>query len=126
RPLLGHVLARLGGIAGLDGIVVTTSTLPEDDAVARFAREAGTECWRGPLDDVLGRMAMAASAHRADAVLRISGDSPLLDPRLVARAIQLFRGERDPTTSDLLPLPPAGRGQGEGVVGTAPTTFPAT
>jgi spore coat polysaccharide biosynthesis protein SpsF len=90
RPMLAHLLDRLRTIDALAGIVVATSLLPSDNPVAEFARAERVDVWRGALDDVLGRVAGAAAANRASAVVRISGDSPLLDPRIVRHAIELF------------------------------------
>jgi len=90
RPMLAHLLDRLQTIQALDAIVIATSLLPADDAVAEFGVAQGVDVWRGALDDVLGRVADAAAAKRASAVVRVSGDSPLLDPRIVQQAIDLF------------------------------------
>jgi spore coat polysaccharide biosynthesis protein SpsF (cytidylyltransferase family) len=90
RPLLAHALVRLQSVDRLDDIVVATSAEPSDDAVAAFAISHDVPCWRGGLDDVLGRLLDAAAAFRADAVVRVSGDSPLIDPGVVATAVQLY------------------------------------
>src|SRR5262249_16756079 len=70
---------------------VATSIDPSDDAVERFAERNGVKVFRGALDNVALRMLEAAQAANADAVVRVNGDSPLLDPALVDRAAHLFR-----------------------------------
>lgn len=90
RPLLAHVVDRLRSVERIDQILVATSLEPTDDAVAAFAESAGLICRRGSLADVLARVRDAATAQQADAILRISGDSPLIDPQLIRRAIDLF------------------------------------
>jgi spore coat polysaccharide biosynthesis protein SpsF len=91
RPLLAHLVDRLQRSAVLDVIAVATSTEPSDDAVAEFCAGAGISCQRGSLDDVLGRIQAAARALELDGIVRVSGDSPLLDPALVRQAVKLFR-----------------------------------
>jgi spore coat polysaccharide biosynthesis protein SpsF len=91
RPALVWLLERLERVEGLDGVVVATSDDGSDDAVAAFCAGRGTPVFRGPLDDVAGRMLRAGRAHGFDAIVRISGDSPLLDQRLVAHAATLMR-----------------------------------
>ena len=61
-----------------------------DDAVAAFAETCGVPCWRGALDDVLGRLRAAVAACQADDIVRVSGDSPLIDPAIVATAVELY------------------------------------
>lgn len=90
RPMLSYTIERLSSVKRLDAIVIATSTDSSDDPVMAFAERSGVACWRGELNDVLGRVRSAAAAHAADAVVRISGDSPLLDPALVRLAIDRF------------------------------------
>jgi spore coat polysaccharide biosynthesis protein SpsF len=91
RPLLGYVLEALSHARGLDGIVVATSSDREDDAIVAFARDEGIPCHRGPLENVAARVLGAARSLGADALVRVSGDSPLLDPVLVDLATEMFR-----------------------------------
>lgn len=93
RPMLGHLLEALAHCSAIDGLVVATSTAPSDDAVASFAGDLGVACHRGSLDDVAGRILDAAIAQESDAVVRVSGDSPLIDPALVDRGVALFRSD---------------------------------
>jgi spore coat polysaccharide biosynthesis protein SpsF len=103
RPMLAHTIERLRSIARIDVIVLATSTAKSDDAVVRFAAEWGVRCWRGPLDDVLGRIRGAAEACAADAVIRISGDSPLIDPAVVRRAVDLFQAGGGELVTNVFP-----------------------
>lgn len=91
RPALGWLLERLKHADSLNRIVVATSTDASDDAVATFCAEHGVDCHRGSLDDVAGRLLEAARRFDLDAFVRISGDSPLLDQRLVDLAVALLR-----------------------------------
>jgi spore coat polysaccharide biosynthesis protein SpsF len=94
--LPGKVLEDLGGIPVLtwvvracraarlvDDVVVATSNLPGDDAVADLARELGTPVVRGSEDDVLSRYLQALDEHPADAVVRITADCPFTDPAVI-------------------------------------------
>jgi spore coat polysaccharide biosynthesis protein SpsF (cytidylyltransferase family) len=85
-----RLLERLHTVAEAERIIVATSDRPQDAAVAEFAASAGVATFRGPLDDVLARFVGAADAYGLDALVRVSGDSPLLDPGLVSAALRLF------------------------------------
>jgi spore coat polysaccharide biosynthesis protein SpsF len=91
KPLLQYLLERLGNAECLDGIVVATSDAEADSQIAAFCTKAGVPVFRGSLFDVAGRVAGALEAHPFDAFVRVNGDSPLLDQRLVDRGIRLFR-----------------------------------
>ena len=95
RPVLSWVV-RAAQVAGcFDDVVVATSTLPDDDAVARLAGEAGAAVVRGPVDDVLDRYLLALDAHPADAVVRLTADCPLLDPALLRTVVAAWRAAPD-------------------------------
>jgi spore coat polysaccharide biosynthesis protein SpsF len=93
RPMLGYLLEGLTHCRSIDSVVVATSADASDDAVARFAQASGVRCHRGSLEDVASRLLGAADAVRADALVRLNGDSPLLDPAVVDRGVELFRSE---------------------------------
>lgn len=87
EPLLIRLLERLRRASRVDEVVVATTDRPQDDAVAALARRADVACHRGSETDVLARMCGAARAHRADAVVRITGDCPLVDPAVVDQVV---------------------------------------
>jgi spore coat polysaccharide biosynthesis protein SpsF len=90
-PALELMLGRLRRATEVDEIVVATSTERPDDAVAKLAEGAGASAVRGPLDDVLGRLALALEQHPADAIVRLTGDCPLVDPEIVDAVVRRWR-----------------------------------
>jgi spore coat polysaccharide biosynthesis protein SpsF len=102
RPLVGHLLDVLRHAASLDGIVLATSREASDDAVAAFAEREGVSCHRGSLTDVARRVLEAATSAGAQVLVRLSGDSPLLDPALVDRAVDVFRTEGGDLVSNVV------------------------
>ena len=83
KPLLWHVVHRLRQCRTLDGIVIATSTHPRDAAIESFCRDNGVEVVRGPQDNVLARFALAAEKTKADVIVRVSSDAPLLDAAFI-------------------------------------------
>ncbi len=110
KPLLLYLLERLQRVKQLDGIVVATSLDPSDDILVDFCRESGVPCVRGPLEDVAGRFLLALQQYPADGFVRVCGDSPLLDQRLVSVGIEIFqRGGFDLVTNTLIRDHPDGQ-----------------
>ncbi len=101
--VLGYVVRALNRAEHASGLTVTTSTHPTDDPLAEWCRRAGVACFRGSLDDVAGRALAAADAVGAEAFVRISGDSPLIDPVLVDHAISLFQKADCDLTTNVFP-----------------------
>jgi spore coat polysaccharide biosynthesis protein SpsF len=111
KPLLWHLVHRLKQCRTVDKILVATSTDPRDDALAAFCAEERIDCVRGSLDNVLDRYRLAAEASGAQTLLRITGDSPLIDPGFVD---YLVRG-MTASGSDHVQLEPGARCAHEGV-----------
>ena len=103
RPTLEWLLERLGHAHTLDVVVLATSVAREDDPVAAFAEVHGVACHRGSLDDVAGRVIGAAHAHGLDVVVRVNGDSPLLDQRLIDRGVELLAESGADVVSNVRP-----------------------
>jgi spore coat polysaccharide biosynthesis protein SpsF (cytidylyltransferase family) len=93
EPMLALLLRRVAAARSLTGIVVATSEGSDDDPVAAAAVAAGAAVHRGPLDDVLARLAGAAAGHDG-AVVRLTADCPLADPAVIDETVQLL--ERSP------------------------------
>jgi len=83
KPLLWHILHRLRQCLTVDSVAVATSLESGDDAIQQFCAEQGITCVRGPLQNVLERYRLAALATGAKTLLRVTGDSPLIDPGLI-------------------------------------------
>lgn len=99
RPMLGLLLDRLARCTAVDGVAVATSDQASEDPVADYVAGRGVPVIRGPLDDVAGRFLVAARELGAQAVVRVSGDSPLMDPAVVDRAVRLFDADCDLVTN---------------------------
>lgn len=87
HPMLGLQLQRVQASKKIDKIVVATSLSPSDDPIEELAQQYGVECYRGDLHDVLDRYYQAAKKFSADHVVRITGDCPVIDPRLIDELI---------------------------------------
>ncbi len=88
--LLGHVIDAASHARHTSGVVVVTSVHGSDDPIEDWCSSHGVAIWRGPLDDVASRMVGAAKHFGRAAFVRISGDSPMLDPAVVSEASALF------------------------------------
>ena len=91
RPVIGRIFARLRACATLDTVIVACPTGEANDPIARFCARDGIGCHRGPEDDLATRLLGAAQGVGADAIVRITGDCPLVDPETVDRVVMAFR-----------------------------------
>jgi len=83
QPMLTRVFTRTSRSKTLDEVVFATTTDTSDDPVAEYCDFSGIPCTRGSLFDVLDRYYQAALQAKADVVVRITADCPVIDPQLV-------------------------------------------
>lgn len=88
--VLGHVVKRAGAAGNINQVVVATTLSSIDDVVVREAERLGVTATRGNELDVLDRYYRAACQVKADAILRITSDCPLLDSALVEAMVGRF------------------------------------
>ena len=92
-PLLQRIINRLKRSKLVDAIVIATTSNHEDDPIELLGRKLGVEVFRGDEFDVLGRVLQAAEQARAEVIVRITADCPLIDPDIVDDCI-LLRAQR--------------------------------
>ena len=83
EPMLARVVTRTGRASSVESVVVATTTLRADDIIVDLARQRGWAYFRGSEDDVLDRYYQAAVEAKADVVVRITSDCPLIDPSVI-------------------------------------------
>lgn len=91
KPVLWHVVERLKQCKHLTGIVVATTTLPEDDAIQKFCVENDVNYYRGSSENVLSRYYEAAKQFKAEIIIRITSDCPVIDPVLIDEMIHDYK-----------------------------------
>lgn len=94
RPLLGRVVDRARRVGQSYPVVIATTDRAMDDPIAAFAEAEGLPVFRGATEDVANRAVACAETHRFHSFVRISGDSPFIDPDLIREMIQIHR-EKD-------------------------------
>ena len=88
RPLILWTLAALTAVGRLDGVIVATTTLAEDDRLAALLRDRSWNVHRGSVRDVLTRCWEAVAPARPTLVVRATADNPFIDPAVVTAQIE--------------------------------------
>ena len=90
-PMIELLLSRLSKAKELDQIIVATSVDVRNLPLVEHVQKLDYACEQGSENDVLERFVQAAQKHKADVVVRITGDCPLVDPELVDEVIRRFK-----------------------------------
>jgi len=90
KPMLAYVVERLQRVRNVAGVIVATSDEASDDPIAEMCAVLGVKCLRGDLTDVAGRFLTVVETEKLGSFVRISGDSPMIDPLIVERAVSIY------------------------------------
>lgn len=91
KPLLWYVLDRVQQAQSINTIVVATTINRRDDVIETFCRDHNVLCFRGSEDDVLDRYYQCSQQYpNYHAIVRITGDCPLIDPKVIDTVINAF------------------------------------
>ena len=93
KPMLQHVIERAKMAKLVNQVVIATTTDPSDDLLEQFCQRQAIPCYRGSLPDVLDRFYQAAHQLRADVIIRLTADCPLLDPDVLDLTVLTFLGQ---------------------------------
>lgn len=102
KTVLQHVVERVQVSKGIDGIVIATTTKEEDLLIAKEAERLGVKYYRGSEEDVLARYYYAAKENKADIVVRITSDCPLIDPFVLDNMLSKFCEANDEIEVDYM------------------------
>ena len=90
KPLIHHVILKLLKSKKISKIIVATSNHKSDEKLAKYLKKIKVQFFRGSLQNVAKRILDLALLKKKNFFIRISGDSPLIDYKLVDQAISIF------------------------------------
>lgn len=108
-PMIQVLLSRLSKSEYIDQIVLATSEEPQNQPLINHVEMLGYDVYQGSESDVLDRCYKTALLHHADIIVRITGDCPLIDPRVVDSVLAAFKeGKVDYVSNNCPPTYPDG------------------
>jgi spore coat polysaccharide biosynthesis protein SpsF len=105
QPMLQRVFIRTSRSATVTQTVFATTIDPSDDPVAEYCDFSGIPFTRGSLFDVLDRYYQAAKGAKADVVVRITADCPVIDPALIDDVVNTLPDDKYHFVANRLPPP---------------------
>ena len=94
-PLIQHVINRVKRSRRIKKLIVSSSFKKSDDNLISYLKKKRIKFFRGNLENVAMRLYKTAKTNKAKSFVRISGDSPLIDPKLIDKVIEISLREKD-------------------------------
>lgn len=108
-PMIHWQIQRILEASSVDKLIVVTSTDPSDDCLAEFLEGHSITVHRGSLDNVFSRFIEVATQYHHDAIIRLTGDCPLVMQELLDKMVmEFYQSDSDYLSNTLDPTFPDG------------------
>ena len=91
KPILLRQLERIQHATAFNELIVATTTDKSDDAIRTLCKEANVKCFSGHPTDLLDRHYQAAQQEKADVVVKIPTDCPLIDSSVIDKVLNYYK-----------------------------------
>ena len=91
KPVLNHIIDRITYCKFIEKTIVATTYKKEDLKIVNLCKKLSIPYYRGRVNDVLSRYYYLGKKYKADGVLRITADCPLIDPEIIDKIIIQFK-----------------------------------
>lgn len=79
KPLIKIIISQLKQLEFVDEIILATSINSENDILVELLKDADISIFRGSEENVLERFYKAAKKYKANQIIRVTGDNPIVD-----------------------------------------------
>ena len=79
----------------ITNVVVATSRKKSDDKLIELLKSKKLKFFRGNLNNVASRLLKASQRYKKNFFIRVSADSPLIDYKIINKAVRLFKKKRN-------------------------------
>jgi spore coat polysaccharide biosynthesis protein SpsF len=90
KSLLEYQIERIKKVRNVDDVVIATTTNQIDQPVKELCEKLHCSYFRGSEDNVLLRYYEAAVKFKAECIVRVNADCPLIDPEVVEEIIGYY------------------------------------
>lgn len=103
KPVLQHVIERAKLIPFVDKVVVAMPADKLSAPMGELCDQLGVETFYGPEKDVLKRFYLAAMHFELNIIVRLTCDSPCIDPIVAGEVLSLLKAENLDYASNVFP-----------------------
>jgi len=101
QPLLYYLIKSIKNSTKIKKIIVATSNNYKDKKIINYCKKNNINWFSGPLKNVALRFKKIIEVNKYNEFMRISADSPLLDYRILDRAISIYNKAKPDIVSNI-------------------------
>ena len=97
------LIKRLKKSKYIKKIIVATTKNPEDKTIQKICDKLKIDFFRGSENDVLDRYFQAAKFFKAQNIVRVTSDCPLIDPKIIDKVLKIFFSKKTDYATNTMP-----------------------
>lgn len=102
KNILEHVISRIKKVKFKKIIIVATTKKKSDEKVIKCAKKNRCYYFRGSENNVLQRYFLTAKKFKIKNIIRVSADSPFIDPKIIEKAYRIFSSSKYDYVSNII------------------------
>ncbi|MDC0329019.1 NTP transferase domain-containing protein, partial [Candidatus Pelagibacter sp.] len=102
KEIILHLLDRLSSSKKISKIIIAIPNTKENDKLCHLLKKNNFLIFRGSERNVLNRYYECAKKFKSNHILRITGDCPLIDPKLVDELIKKYQASKVDYASNVI------------------------
>jgi spore coat polysaccharide biosynthesis protein SpsF len=102
KNVLEHLISRIKKTKIKKKIIVATSSLTKDKKIIQCAKKNNCYYFSGDEKNVLKRYYYAAKKYNLNIIIRVSADSPFIDPVILEKAFNTFKSNKYDYVSNII------------------------
>ena len=103
KPILTFVYERVKKAKKIKKIIIALSNNKSDTKLLNLCKKKKYKIFQGSLNNVLERYSKTAKKFKLKSFVRVNGDSPCIDPKLIDRAVKIFRNKNCDIVTNIFP-----------------------
>ena len=103
NTIIEHVINQVSKAKEINKIIVATSNSNNDLELTNFLKKKKIEFFRGNLNNVAKRFINLIKKYDIKNFVRISGDSPLMDPKIIDKVCKNFSDKKYDIVTNVFP-----------------------
>ncbi len=90
KSIIEFMVERLRIVPNIEKIVLVTGPKNINESLIDEAKKIGIDFFCGSQENILDRFYNASLIFKPDRIIRVTGDCPLIDPKVIEKGIQIF------------------------------------
>ena len=102
KSILEHVIYRIKKVKFKKVVIIATTRKKSDQKVIRCAKKNNCLFYAGSENNVLERFYKTAKKFKIENLVRVSADSPFIDPRIIDKAYKIYKNGKYDYVSNII------------------------